>query len=194
MKRLYIAIILMMSFAFAGVAQDKAEALEKVISERRSIRKYSEQTVSRDVIDRIVSNGLKAPSGMNRQSYELRIVNDPKLIEAISRSVNPTKKSIFLGAPAVIFIANGTSYDLSQVDCGLLAENIMLSAESLGLGTCCMGAPIRQMKASENCAEFIEKLGFSKGYNLLIAVALGYPDESPAARSRKDDMVKYINQ
>lgn len=192
MKKLIIAIVSFMSVALTGMAQDNIEALEKVISERRSIRKYTEQAVSRETLDRIVENGLKAPSGMNRQSYELRIVDDPAILEAISRSVSPTKKSIFLGAPAVIFIANGTSYDLSQVDCGLLAENIMLSAQSLGLGTCCMGAPIRQMNASEACAEYIEKLGFSNDYNLLIAIAIGYPNESPAARPRKDNMIKYV--
>lgn len=38
----------------------------------------------------------------------------------------------------------------------------------------------------------IERLGFSNGYNLLLAIALGYPDESPAARPRKSDMVKYV--
>lgn len=192
MKKLIIAIVSFMSVALTGMAQDNIEALEKVIYERRSIRKYTEQAVSRETLDRIIENGLKAPSGMTRQSYELRIVDDPVLLEAISRSVSPGKKSIFLGAPAVIFIANGTSYDLSQVDCGLLAENIMLSAHSLGLGTCCMGAPIRQMKASESCSEYIEKLGFGKGYNLLIAIAIGYPNESPAARPRKDNMVKYV--
>lgn len=192
MKRLLICIIAMIATASFGFSQSNVETLEQVISERRSIRKYTEQNVSREVIDRIVENGLKAPSGMNRQSYELRIVDDPALLEAISHSVSPAKKSIFLGAPAVIFIANGTSYDLSQVDCGLLAENIMLSAQSLGLGTCCMGAPIRQMKASDGCAEYIERLGFSNGYNLLIAIAIGYPNESPAARPRKDNMVKYV--
>ena len=193
MKRLLICIIAILSMASYGFSQSNIDALETVISERRSIRKYSEQAVSRETLDRIIENGLKAPSGMNRQSYELRIVDDPELLEAISRSVSPTKKSIFLGATSVIFIANGTSYDLSQVDCGLLAENIMLSAQSLGLGTCCMGAPIRQMNGSKSCAEYIEKLGFSKGYNLLIAIAIGYPNESPAARPRKDNKVKYVN-
>lgn len=175
-------------------AQNDADSLERVISSRRSIRRYTGQTVSREVLDRIVQNGLKAPSGMNRQSYELRIVDSPELLEDISRSVNPGSKSIFAGAPAVIFIAHGTSYDLSQVDCGLLAQNIMLSAQSLGLGSCCMGAPVRQMLASEACAPYIEKLAFSRDYSLLIVIAIGYPDESPAARPRKDKMVRYIDR
>lgn len=194
MKRFFFCILAMLTMASVCFAQDDAVSLERIISSRRSIRRYTGQTVNRNVLDRIVSNGLKAPSGMNRQSYELRIVDDPKLLEEISRSVNPDVKSIFAGAPAAIFIANGTSYDLSQVDCGLLAQNIMLSARSLGLGSCCMGAPVRQMKSSEACAGYMEKLGFSKGYDLLIVIALGYPDENPAARPRKDKMVRYVDR
>lgn len=188
------AALLLSASALNCFAQDDAASLERVIASRRSIRRYTEQTVSREVLDRIVSNGLKAPSGMNRQSYELRIIDDPKLLEDISRSASPGSKSIFAGAPAVIFIAHGTSYDLSQVDCGLLAQNMMLSARSLGLGSCCMGAPVRQMKTSEACAGYIKKLGFSKDYDLLIVIALGYPDENPDARPRKDKMVKYIER
>lgn len=193
MKRFITGIIIVLSIVCSCYAQqNNAQALEEVISSRRSIRKYTDQTVSRDILDRIVSNGLKAPSGMNRQSYELRIVDDPALLEAISRSCNPAKKSIFVGATAVVFIAHDPEYDLSQVDCGLLAQNMMLSAQSLGLGSCCMGAPVRQMLDSKRCAPYLQQLGFSEGYKLLIAIALGYPAESPAPRPRKDTMVKYV--
>lgn len=192
MKRLLLSFAVALATCLCGFSQSKTDVLEDVISSRRSIRKYTEQKVDRAVLDRIVKNGLLAPSGMNAQSYELRIVDDPELLEAISRSVSPSRKSIFVGATAVIFIANGESYDLSQVDCGLLSQNIMLSAHSLGLGSCCMGAPVRQMQNSDACAKYIEKLGFSKGYNLLLAIALGYPAEQPSSRPRKDSMVKYV--
>lgn len=173
-------------------SQNEVEALESVISSRRSIRNYTEQTVSREVLDRILQNGLLAPSGMNAQSYELRVVDNPALLEEISRAVNPDRKSIFVNATAVVFIASGTNYDLAPVDCGLLAQNMMLSAKSLGLGSCCMGAPIRQMKNSEACAPFLARLGFSEGYDLILALALGYPAEEPDARPRKNTMVKYV--
>ena len=194
MKRILLCILAMMALAFEGLAQNDAEALDRVISSRRSIRKYTEQKVSREVLDRIISNGLKAPSGMNRQSYEIRIVDDPALLEAISKTAGNGKKSIFADAKTVIFIANDTAYDFSQVDCGLLAQNIMLSAKSLGLGTCCMGAPVRQMKSSKECEPYLGKLGFSKGFDLLISIPIGYPAEQPAPRPRKDNMVKYIIQ
>lgn len=48
------------------------------------------------------------------------------------------------------------------------------------------------MKESESCAPYIQKLGFSAGYNLLYSIALGYPNESPDAKPRKEDMIKYV--
>lgn len=192
MKRVLLILVLGLASCFGSFAQSQAEALEEVISSRRSIRKYTEQKVDRTILDRIVHNGLLAPSGMNRQSYEIRIVDNQELLEAISRSVSPLKKSIFFSAAAVIFIAYDESYGLSQIDCGLLAQNMMLSAKSLGLGTCCMGAPIRQMLSSKDSAPYIEKLGFSKGFNLILAIAVGYPAEDPSPKARKDTMVKYV--
>lgn len=192
MNKTILSLAVAFAACFCAVAQSQPDVLEEVISSRRSIRKYTDQKVEREVLDRIVKNGLLAPSGMNRQSYELRIIDDPQMLDAISRAANPSGKSIFLGATAVIFIANAESYDLAQVDCGLLAQNMMLSAQSLGLGTCCMGMPIRQMKETPACAPYLQKLAFSDGYHLLLAIALGYPAESPSARPRKSTMVKYV--
>lgn len=179
-----------------------ADALEQSIMGRRSIRKYTEQTVSRDIIDRLLRLGINAPSGMNKQSYEIRVINNPGLVTAISDAVvndtpemgaRPGFKNIFAGAKCVIFIANDTHYDCSQIDCGLLGQNIMLAAHSLGLGTCCMAYPVRQMRESKSCASYLDLLGFSEGYNLLYCIALGYPDEAPDAKPRRDDMIRFVN-
>ena len=91
-----------------------------------------------------------------------------------------------------MFIGNDTSYDMSQIDCGLLGENIMLSAWEKGIGSCCMAFPIRLMKESESCAPLVQELGFSAGYNLLYCIAMGYPNENPDAKPRKEDRIKYV--
>ena len=136
-----------------------SEVVENVMMSRRSIRQYTKQTISRDTLDQIIKCGINAPNGQNRQAYELRIVNNPKLLKQISDAVikdkpdvslKPGADNIFFGATTVIFVANDTSYDMSQIDCGLLGENIMLSAWAKGIGTCCMGFPIRLMKESES--------------------------------------------
>ena len=179
---------------------DLAAAFDSLAMSRRSIRQFSPASISRDTLDLLLRHGINAPNGRNLQAYELRVVDDAELLAQISEAVkhdNPEEAraegSIFFDAKCVIFIANDTSYDMSQVDCGLLGENIILSAWSLGIGSCCMAHPVRLMKTSPACAHLLERLGFSQGYNLLYSIVLGYPEEQPEARPRKAAMVKYVD-
>lgn len=164
---------------------NESTIIEDVILSRRSIRQYTSQMISRDTLDQILKCGINAPNGQGRQAYEIRVVNNPTILKEISEAVlndnpemnlKPSTDNIFAGATCAVFIANDISYDMSQVDCGLLGENIILSAWSMGIGSCCMAHPVRLMKNSSTCSSWIEKLGFSEGYNLLYCVALGsYP-------------------
>lgn len=195
------ALMLLSCSQKAEQTETTTQSMEDVMMSRRSIRQYTAQAVDRDTLNQILKYGINAPNGMNRQAYEIRIVDDKQMLADISQAVMQDNEeiklkvgtdNIFVGAPCVIFIGNDTSYDCSQIDCGLLGENIMLSACSMGLGTCCMAFPTRLMNDSPSCAPFIEKLGFSRGYNLLYCIAIGHPDETPDARPRKEDMIKYV--
>lgn len=201
----FIVILSIVLFIFSQTAnaqkQSDSEVVEKVIMSRRSIRQYKDTEINKDILDQILKCGINAPNGQGRQAYEISVVNNPNKLKEISEAVlkdNPNinlrqgANNIFAGAPCVIFLANDTSYDMSQVDCGLLGENIILSAWAKGIGTCCMAHPIRLIKSSESCAPFIKKLGFSEGYDLLYCIVMGYPNETPNAKPRKEDMIKYI--
>lgn len=207
MKRVLYSIIGLMALTSCMAQTETAtgcsdsEVVEKVIMTRRSIRRYTDRIVSRETLNDILKCGINAPNGQNRQAYEVRVVDSPKLLAEISEAVrkdNPGVSSrnnagnIFAGATCVVFIANDTSYDVSQIDCGLLGENIMLSAWARGIGSCCMAYPVRLMKESVSCAPYMERLGFSKGYNLLYCIAMGYPDETPKAKPRKDGMIRFV--
>ena len=201
---LILCIMVLASCSQSDVTKESSkdsESVENVIMARRSIRQYTKQTISRDTLDPIIKCGINAPNGQNRQAYEIRIVNNPQMLKNISDAVikdnkdlslKPGADNIFFGATTVVFIGNDTSYDMSQIDCGLLGENIMLSAWEKGIGSCCMAFPIRLMKESETCAPLIQKLGFSAGYNLLYCITMGYPNENPDAKPRKEDMIKYV--
>ena len=201
---LFLCMMVLASCSQSDVTKEStndSESVENIIMARRSIRQYTKQTISRDTLDQIIKCGINAPNGQNRQAYEIRVVNNPQLLKEISdavlkdnkdMSLKPGADNIFFGASAVVFIGNDTSYDMSQIDCGLLGENIMLSAWEKGIGTCCMAFPVRKMKESESCAPLIQKLGFSAGYNLLYCIAMGYPNENPDAKPRKEDMIKYV--
>lgn len=181
---------------------DTAQIVYENIMSRRSIRKYLPTPVERTKMDTIVKCGINAPNGMNRQSYEVRIVDNPDYINGITEvykkynpdvAKDPNFKNMFRNAPTVVFIAADSAYDMSQIDCGLLGENMILSAWSMGIGSCCLGSPVRFMMENEEAKEYLERLGFSKGYELSYVIAFGYPDESPAAKPRKTEKVKYID-
>lgn len=171
----------------------------ETIMARRSIRKYKPEAVDRETMTTILKCGINAPSGMNKQSWEVRVVDDPAVMEQIKDAmvagnpdVNPDMvRGCFRDAPTMVFIANDPSYDCSPIDCGLLSENIMLSAWSLGVGSVCLGSPVRFI---DNSSSALEILGFSEGYELIICVGLGYADESPEAKPRDPSKVKFIER
>lgn len=182
-------------------AVDTARVVTDLMMSRRSIRAYKDSVISRETLDEILACGINAPNGMNRQSYELRVIDSPALIDSITEAVvkdNPAIaerkgfKNIFVNAPCVICIAYDTQYDMAQIDCGLLGENIILAAWARGIGSCCLGSSARWILDSPSAKPFLDRMAFSEGYNLLYCIALGYPDETPEAKPRRDDMIRYI--
>ena len=175
----------------------KNEVIENIMT-RRSIRNYKEGAVARETMDEILNCGINAPSGMNRQSWEVRVIDNPETIarfKSLLVASNPETKAeavegCFRGAPTLVFVANDPSYDFSPIDCGLLSENIMLSAWSLGVGSVCLGSTIRYLAKSP---EAIQMLGFSEGYVPIICIGLGYPNESPDAKPRDKAKIKYLD-
>ncbi|MBR6606350.1 MAG: nitroreductase [Prevotella sp.] len=181
------------------VMEDKNEVIENIMA-RRSIRKYQDKPVSRDTLNKIMECGINAPNGQNKQSWEVRIVDNPTVMEEIKDAMakgHPDMdaemiKGCFRGAPVMVFIARNLSYDFSAYDCGLMSQNIMLSAWSMGVGSICLGSPVRFLTDNDVCKPVLEKLGFSEGYELCLCIGLGYADESPEAKPRDMGKVKFV--
>ena len=182
-----------------AASEGKNQVIETIMS-RRSIRKYKQQPVEQEKLRQILECGINAPNGQNKQSWEIRVVNQEFISEldslnrslAIAKGADESKiRHASYGAPVMIFIANDTTYDFSQVDCGLLGANMILTAESLGLGSCCLGGIARTMKQPE-AESLLKRLELPENYNLLYAISFGYPDEAPAAKPRKAEKIKFI--
>ena len=156
---------------------------------RRSIRKYLDKPVAHEILEVITKCGINAPSGMNRQPWVVRVVEDQKLIAGVNEAAG---RNLFYGAPDLICVctpANGGG----ELDAGLLGENMMLAAQALGLGTCCLGGPVRFLTSSEKCKFFLDRLEIPADYKLNYILAIGYPDEQPAAKPRDASKLKFIN-
>ena len=184
-----------------GTDIDSAQVMTELMTSRRSIRAYKDSVVSRETLNDILKCGINAPNGKNLQSYEIRVIDSPALIDSITQAVvkdNPEIakregfKNIFVNAPCVVCIAYDTQYDMAQIDCGPLGENIILAAWAKGIGSCCLGSSARWMLDSPSAKPYLDRMAFSKGYQLLYCIALGYPDETPETKPRRNDMIKFI--
>ena len=171
-------------------------AVIETIMTRRSVRKYQPQAVNRDTMQLIVECGINAPNAINRQAWEVRIVDNPEIIQKLTDlylKENPNFKNMFRNAPTVAFIANDTTFAYSPVDCGLMSENMILSAWSMGIGSVCLGGPARFMKANPEANEYLKQMGFSENYDLLLCIGFGYPAETPKAKPRDAAKVKFMD-
>ncbi len=206
MKRLlFLAVAALMSAACCQTSNSEAEAVDNVIMSRRSIRNYKQIPVSRDTMQVILKAGINAPNGQNRQSWEIRVVDNPDTMSEIKAAMSaanpdtPMAGDSFRNAPVMAFIAADTSYDFSLLDCGMLSENMVLSAWSMGVGSICLGSPVRFLDGSESIRsnpeirKVMDKLGFSEGYQLVLCVGFGYHLESPDAKPRDESKFRFVD-
>lgn len=201
MKRLFLCLIAALSvFSLAAQSEFENEVINNIMA-RRSVRKYLDKPVEHNKLEAIAKAGINAPSARNWQYWAVRIIEDYKLIaevsevykqanpEAVSRE--PGFKNMFRGAPNLICVCapKDGGFDL---DAGLMGENMMLAAQSLGLGTCIQTGPVRWLLTNDKAKFFLERLDIPEGYKLLYVIAVGYPDEKPDAKPRDASKVKFI--
>lgn len=176
------------------------EVLNTIMA-RRSVRKYLDKPVEHAKLEAIANAGINAPSAMNRQNWAVRIIEDQKLLADVTEVYkqenpqmverDPNFKNMFRNAPNLICVCSPSNGG-NDLDAGLLCENMMLAAQSLGLGTCIQTGPVRFLVSNEKAKFFLDRLDIPEDYKLLCVIAIGYPDESPDAKPRDASKVKYI--
>ena len=181
--------------------EEESNTVVETIMARRSVRKYLDQPVEHEKLQTIVACGINAPNGMNQQPWIIRVVEDTAYIKGITEvfkaeqpeqvSKDPDFKTMFRNAPTIICVATPRD-GKGQVDAGMLGENMMIAAQSMGLGTCCLGGPVHFMKTSEGAKPYLDRLNIPDDYELNYIIAIGYPDEAPDARPRDATKVEYI--
>lgn len=202
MKKLLLSLLVAALCPSTAPAQTDAQANEVIntILERRSVRKYLDKPVEHAKLETIVKCGVNAPNGMNRQPWQVRVVEDAAWISGTTelfKKANPDMvardkgfKNMYRNAPNIICIC--TPEGKGSIDAGLMGENMILAAQSLGLGTCCLGGPVRFLNTSEEAKPYLAKLDIPEGYAISYIIAIGYPDEKPEAKPRDLSKVKYV--
>lgn len=174
------------------------------IMARRSIRQYKETPVPRELLQKIAECGVNAPNAMNKQEWEVRILDDANYMNEVTELMKqempqfvnsdaPGFRNAFRNAMALIAVAcPDDELGMTLINVGLMGENMCLAAQELGLGTCIMAAPSIFMNSSASAKPYLDKLGFTPGYKLRYFLAVGYPDEAPAAKPRDLGKIKVV--
>ena len=163
------------------------ELLNFLIS-RRSIRRFKPDPVPDELILKILDVARYAPSARNSQPWVFIVVKDPEVKKRLA-NVHLWAKPLE-NAPVGIVIACSTelSPESYQVDCANATMQIMLAAHALGLGTV-------WLQTLRNINEIQGIVGLPKNYVPVAMLALGYPDERPSPKKRKElKEIVYLNK
>jgi len=175
---------------------------EKAILGRRSVREYEKTAVPEDTIQQILRAGAMAPSAMDARPCRFVIVTDSNKLKELSDKVKSqlgvfgpkfakrTKLKedvVFYGAPLLILIVaeKGT---WTEIDCALAAQNMMLRAYDLGIGSCFIGFA----KVLKDDREALRSLGIDDSQDLYCSLIFGYPKRWPEPMVREAKIQKRI--
>lgn len=183
----------------------KQNVVVENIMNRRSIRKFKPEQITELQLDTIIQCGINAPSALNKQSWEVRVIQNPELLNKINQTFVEDAKgkilqgsasraqepgfSVFHGAPTLIVVAKDRDNAYSAVDCGLFAENVLLSAESMNIGTCVVGSVSNVLNQTR---ELRAALNLPETHDVVFGISVGYADESPQTKGRDASKVEYI--
>lgn len=166
----------------------------EVIKNRRSIRKYKAEQISREELDIVIEAGVCAPTGMNRQSPIIVAVQDKEDIAFMSRlnaEIMGANSDPFYGAPTVLVVLAAADSKHAVQDGSLVMGNLMNAACALGLGSCWINRARELFDMPEGKA-LLKKWGIEGDYIGVGNCILGYPDEAPAMKPRKENYVYYV--
>ncbi len=170
-------------------------AFEEFIIGRRSTKNFSQREVPEEIVRRICEVGTYAATGRGRQSPIILAVTNRALRDRLSRmnaEILGTTADPFYGAPVVLVVLADKNVNTRVYDGSLVMGNLMLAAESEGVGSCWIHRA-REEFESEEGKEILRSLGVEGEYEGIGHCVLGYPAAPPKPASpRKENYVVYV--
>ncbi len=171
------------------------EILTEIIKCRRSIRSFKNEPIERDVLRRILKAGLWAPTGCNRQTVEYLVLEDKDDIRFCQRIAGEGYSFPAEAPLTVVILIDPRGYSLPRqrhmafLEGGAAAQNILLTAYSLGIGSCWL------FWDNHNSAytDFIQKFSLEPWLLPVAMICLGYPDKVPAVRPERKGLAKCLH-
>lgn len=161
------------------------EMLE-VMKCRRSIRKFTEEKLTGEEVEKILKAGLLAPSSKNKRPVELILVENRETIKALKNCKNMGTVALDTAPCAIAVIADTRKSDVWVEDASIAAAMMMLEAESLSLGSVWIQIRNRRSDSADSEAEVRKVLHIPEYYGVLNILALGRKAEEKAPYTEED--------
>lgn len=168
------------------------EALSSIIKTRRSIRSYTGRKIADDVLVKILEAGLWAPSGCNRQPIEYLVVDDPRDILLCQQYAGENEGFPQEAGVNIVVLVDPRTYALphqrhmAYLDGGAAIQNIILTAHSLGLGSC-------WMFWGKHGESFNQRYSLARWLLPVSLICIGYVDAHPPIVPQRKAVVDSIH-
>ena len=186
----------------------KNETILDTIRNRRSVRYFKPDPVSKELIEKVIEAGNWAPSAGNLQPWRFVILEDEQVKNRLKKDVIPKWRSViktfkkneparyniykehigrkdpvFYSAPVIIFIIGPSS-----INGALACQNMMLAAHAIGLGSCYVGWGALIL----DDLKLIDILELKNGERIIGPIVMGFPEKIPETPSKKEAKVKWV--
>jgi len=186
------------------------EALEAIMT-RRSVRKFENRQIPDEDLDTILRAGSYAPSALALQPWAFVVVQNQEFLNTVSDYCKPimislmknahdgmsdefrallesSGYSIYYHAPTVIMVVGKTKSRFREIDCALCAENMMLAAHALGIGSCWIGST----EVAYDNKGLMAGFRIPEDYSPVGTLVFGYPAEHPEVHDKRPANVTWV--
>lgn len=182
-------------------------AVIETIKSRRSIRQFKTEEVTTEQLEAIIEAGLFAPSAHNQQPWHFTVITNEQMLTDMNDLAKETARAsesdflvkignnpdfhVFYKAPALIVVSGDETAMSPRVDTAAAAQNMLLAAESLGLGACWVG--MLRLCIGKGGESFVEAFDLPENYAPYFAICVGHKAHTGQhAPSRKPNKVNFI--
>jgi len=185
------------------ISQTEMDVFQAILA-RRSVRSYTRQKVTHKTIMSLLTGAVRAPAVLHEEPCAFVIIQDRELLQTLSDHILPLLHdqpeiyddvsirawhhpdfNLFHDADTLIILCTRSAAPFAEANCWLAAENLILAACGMSLGTCIIGAALPAMKTPELKPEF----GIPDQFEAVVPIVLGWPRGEASRVPRKAPVI-----
>ena len=175
---------------FANLNNHVMDKFSNLIATRRSMRKFTEEKLTEEQKKTILRAALISPTAKNNRGWEFVAIDDPAVLEALSKSREMGSGFLAEAVFAVVVLGDPTKTDCWVEDCSIAAIDMQLQAEDLGLGSCwCHMRGRANAEGKTTKQTLMELLGIPEQYEPLCIVGVGHKNMD--RKPYEDDKIEW---